>query len=583
MHNLKKVLLIVLVLLGMLTYLYWHSSRLDVRLHDQALTEIVKFDKYSTEIDRDILRIRSGLLGYYDPINAKFKRAYTTLKNLKEILKNQKSINHNEILKQHSILEDILKEKKNLAEVFKSEAALLRNSLSYMIHLGKEIGLGGIDFKGKKSIYFQTFMQQLTLNLLESIHSPSTKANKVLHKILSINTDFIKAPQFYKNEVNQLWKHGKVVIYYLPRVDKIIKDILSLPLEQESKKLKNSYFISYGQADKLARLFDKLSYLIAIILVFYVSYLFICLRNNADNLRKTNKALKTARNKLHDYATVLESRVSDRTAALEAANKAITVLNKKLKADNTRMEAELDVTRRLQQMVLPQKSELQNIKHVDVAAMMYSAEEVAGDYYDVIEHDDSIYCAMGDVTGHGLESGVLMLMVQTAMKTLIESGISTLPQCLSTLNRVIYANVQRMQSDKNLTFLLLQYHADTLRICGQHEELLLVRKNGDVERIDTLELGFMIGLEPDISDFLQQSQHRLNIGDGVVLYTDGITEAQNNNNEMYGVERLCEQISATWNTSSEQICQHIHQDVNNYVAGLAIVDDLSLLVFKRLK
>jgi sigma-B regulation protein RsbU (phosphoserine phosphatase) len=73
---------------------------------------------------------------------------------------------------------------------------------------------------------------------------------------------------------------------------------------------------------------------------------------------------------------------------------------------------------------------------------------------------------------------------------------------LDTLNRTTYKNVQRMNSDKNLTLALLNYADRTISISGQHEEIIVVRKGGEIERIDTIDLGFPLGLDEDISEFI---------------------------------------------------------------------------------
>ena len=83
------------------------------------------------------------------------------------------------------------------------------------------------------------------------------------------------------------------------------------------------------------------------------------------------------------------------------------------------MESELDVTRKLQKMVLPGADEMRQIDALDIASYMSPATEVGGDYYDVLRHGDKIKIGIGDVTGHGLESGILMLMTQTAVRTLM--------------------------------------------------------------------------------------------------------------------------------------------------------------------
>jgi serine phosphatase RsbU (regulator of sigma subunit) len=78
------------------------------------------------------------------------------------------------------------------------------------------------------------------------------------------------------------------------------------------------------------------------------------------------------------------------------------LLNKELKSDNRRMGAELDVSRRLQQMLLPREEELQQIEGLDIAGFMEPADEMGGDYYDVLYHDGLVLFGIGDVTGHGL-------------------------------------------------------------------------------------------------------------------------------------------------------------------------------------
>lgn len=179
--------------------------------------------------------------------------------------------------------------------------------------------------------------------------------------------------------------------------------------------------------------------------------------------------------------------------ALVYANLEITVLNDRLKSENMRMSAELDVTRKIQQMLLPKDRELKAVIGLDIAGFMESADEVGGDYYDVLQQDGRVKIGIGDVTGHGLESGVLMIMVQTAVRTLLAYNEPDPVRFLSAINRAIYDNVQRMKSDKNASLALLDYEAGMLKLSGQHEEMIVVRCNGSVERFDTIDLGFRSG------------------------------------------------------------------------------------------
>jgi serine phosphatase RsbU (regulator of sigma subunit) len=251
------------------------------------------------------------------------------------------------------------------------------------------------------------------------------------------------------------------------------------------------------------------------------------------------------------------------------------------KAENLRMKMELDIARRLQEMVLPSPKELKLVEDLDIAAFMKPADEIGGDYYDVLMCEGHTLIGIGDVTGHGLESGVLMMMVQAAIRTLLIHGETKLPQFLSTINQVIYNNTQRMQIDKIMTLALLEYHAGKLRISGQHEEVIIIRKEGRVECLDTLELGMFMGVKNEESNFFNEVTISLEPGESVVLYTDGITEAINSEKKMYGKKRLCEILSHSWDCSAEQIKNVVVKDVYRYIGKQEILDDITLLVFKR--
>jgi len=277
----------------------------------------------------------------------------------------------------------------------------------------------------------------------------------------------------------------------------------------------------------------------------------------------------------------LEQKVEQRTAQLATANQEITFLNERLEEENLRMGAELDVAKQIQQMVLPKESELQQIEGLDIAGFMEPADEVGGDYYDVLVHEGRVKIGIGDVTGHGLESGVLMLMVQTAVRTLLDSGVNDATQFLTTLNHTIYNNVQRMGTDKNLTLSLIDYQDKQLRVTGQHEEILLVRQSGQIERIDTFDLGFSVGVIDDIAEMVSQTHIELQPGDGIVLYTDGITEARNLNRELYGIERLCEVVSQSWQQTAQEIQKAVINDVRHFIGEQKVFDDITLLVLKQ--
>lgn len=298
-------------------------------------------------------------------------------------------------------------------------------------------------------------------------------------------------------------------------------------------------------------------------------------------LAKLSNSFNSMAGQLQDLITSLEDKVRERTAELASANAEISALNEQLQAENVRMAAELAVARKLQQMILPKDEELKQIPELDIAGFMKPADEVGGDYYDVLRHNDRIKIGIGDVTGHGLESGLMMLMTQTVIRTLLQHQETDSTKFLSTLNRVIYDNAQRMNSRKTLSLAMLDYHAGCISLSGQHEEMIVVRSNGQIERINTDNLGFPLGLLTNIDEFIGQTQVQLQSGDGVVLYTDGIIEAKNDKRQEYGLERLCDVLSQHWQQTVDEIRQAVVADVQQHIGNSKIRDDITLLILKQ--
>ncbi|MEG4961686.1 MULTISPECIES: SpoIIE family protein phosphatase [unclassified Microcoleus] len=299
-----------------------------------------------------------------------------------------------------------------------------------------------------------------------------------------------------------------------------------------------------------------------------------------DEIGLLARSFNSMARQLQESFETLEDKVQERTAELANANQEIITLNEKLKVDNLRLGAEVNVARQIQQMILPNPDELE-IDGLDIAGYMEPADEVGGDYYDVLQIDGVVTLAIGDVTGHGLESGILMLMAQTSVRTLQEIRELDPVRFLDVLNRTLYKNVQRMNSEKSLTLAILSYSEGLISISGQHEETLVVRKNGEVERIDTMDLGLPIALDDDIARFISHILIELEPGDGVVLYTDGIPEAYNIGKKQYGLKQLCEVIGQNWHKSAAEVKDAVIVDVRQHIGKQKVFDDITLLVFKR--
>lgn len=266
---------------------------------------------------------------------------------------------------------------------------------------------------------------------------------------------------------------------------------------------------------------------------------------------------------------------------IERSNKELKRLSEKLKEENLRLSAEVEVARQLQQMLLPTIQDLDQVRDLDIACFMQPTDEVGGDYYDVLQYGGRTVIAIGDVTGHGLRSGVVMLMAQVAVRALMASDESFPVRFFDVLNQTIHADIARMGGDKSLTLAVLDHKGGEVRMSGQHEEMIVVRGAGEIELVDTLDLGFPIGLDDDIASFIKEKRVQLRPGDGIVLYTDGFTEAENPNAEQYGLERLCKVIRENWAKPADAIKDAVVSDVRDFIDVQTVYDDLTLVVIKQ--
>jgi serine phosphatase RsbU (regulator of sigma subunit) len=310
---------------------------------------------------------------------------------------------------------------------------------------------------------------------------------------------------------------------------------------------------------------------------------------NRDEVGTLARSMQSMSGQLRTLVDHLEDQVRDRTAELNEAHEKISRLNASLHADNKRMRTELDVARQIQHMIVPSLNEINSVPTLDIATYMEPAEEVGGDYYDILQHNGQVCIGIGDVTGHGLESGLVMLMTQSAVRTLITLDEHDPVRLMNTLNRTLFDNMQRMRSDKNLSLSLLHYQptpgaegdSGELRIIGQHESVMIIRADGRFEDIDTLELGMPIGMIDDIAAFVAAAVVTLHAGDTVVLYTDGITEAANNKHDLFGFERLHDVLMANHTLGAEGIKEAVISAVRAHIGQQPLYDDLTLIVLKQ--
>jgi serine phosphatase RsbU (regulator of sigma subunit)/CHASE3 domain sensor protein len=242
------------------------------------------------------------------------------------------------------------------------------------------------------------------------------------------------------------------------------------------------------------------------------------------------------------------------------------------------LEGEMAVARRIQTSILPRDLKVAGL---EIAVRMVPATEVGGDYYDVVPVQNGCWLGIGDVAGHGLDAGLIMLMVQSAVTGLIRDRPDASPsRILARVNDVVFDNVHvRLGMHQHTTLTLLQYHDDgRIVFAGAHEEIVIVRaRDGRAERIATK--GPWVGLVPRIDSHVVEIPLRLNDGDLLVLHTDGLTEAANAKGEMFGGVRLCEHLERLRDAPVDRIRDEVLDAVSGWMHERR--DDMTIVVARQ--
>ncbi len=246
-------------------------------------------------------------------------------------------------------------------------------------------------------------------------------------------------------------------------------------------------------------------------------------------------------------------------------------------AERDRLQKEMEIAERIQTSILPKNVALSGM---DMASVMLPATEVGGDYYDVLPFDGACWVAIGDVAGHGLRTGLVMMMIQSVIAALVTSNPWSSPRdVLRVVNSVMYENVrQRLGQDEHATLTLMRIDREGRMVfAGAHEELLFYRQRSRRTELVTTP-GTWVGAVRNIDSGTTDSEQYLEPGDLLVLYTDGVTEAMNEVQQQFGIERLRREVEAVAERTVDEIRDHLLSAVRNHSAHQE--DDITLVVLR---
>ena len=244
--------------------------------------------------------------------------------------------------------------------------------------------------------------------------------------------------------------------------------------------------------------------------------------------------------------------------------------------EKKRLEEELKVARAIQQRMLPKADPV--IEGYDISGRSYPCRWVGGDYFDFIPlAENRLGIVIADVCGKGIPAAVIMSSIQAAWHTLGDQGLD-LQTIVSSLNRYL---CRHTDPDKFATGFcgLLELAAGEFHYinCG-HNPPYLFRANGEVEAL--IEGGLVLGAFEDSDYPLEKTE--LKVGDIILIYTDGLVEAENGEGEMFGDKRLVELIRGLLNVGAKKIIEQIKEVVEKFTQGGQLEDDLTVVCMKRI-
>ena len=245
--------------------------------------------------------------------------------------------------------------------------------------------------------------------------------------------------------------------------------------------------------------------------------------------------------------------------------------------EQQRLATELDLATKIQRGVLPKGyPAFPDCKAFDLFASMDPAKEVGGDLYDYhMLDDDHLMITVGDVSGKGIPAALFMMIVKTLLATYAKQGLSPAKIFETTNNQLCKNNVMDMFVTCWLGIITLS----TKELCyvnAGHPNPVFLR-DGSISFIDSkpnLMLAGMDGVP------YQEYKIQLNKGDSLLIYTDGVTEASDKNEQLFGEPRLLEALRNCNNLDAPLLIKKVRATINLFVGDTEQFDDITMLALK---
>lgn len=264
-----------------------------------------------------------------------------------------------------------------------------------------------------------------------------------------------------------------------------------------------------------------------------------------------------------------------------AANQlSIAIENARLyqsEVEKQRIEHDLELARNIQKGLLP--ASVPNLNGLDICGRMIPAMHVGGDYYDLIKIDENkIFVAVGDVSGKGLSASLYMAKLQTIIQLYCKEG-STPREILIEANKILYNS---LEPGSFITLTLALFDKEKMKVklsrAGHLPTLIHDEEGTRLFRTKGIALGFDRGNLFD--KHLEESEIDLKRGQIYSFFSDGVTEAMNENNELFGEERLQKIFADKYHQRSTSIIEEVEKEIMNFRGKAEQHDDITMVIVK---
>ena len=242
------------------------------------------------------------------------------------------------------------------------------------------------------------------------------------------------------------------------------------------------------------------------------------------------------------------------------------------------MESELRIARDIQMAILPKRlPPTPLVGTFDLSALIEPAREVGGDFYDFLQVNDThLGLVIADVSGKGMPAALFMAVTKTLIKAAAKAGCAP-EDILTQVNKEIAAENERSMF-VTVFFAILDLRTGEMAcVNAGHNPPLMIRRNGAVEPVGAA-CQLVLGA---VEDTAYRSQSvSLAPGDRLFLYTDGVTEAMNENDEMYGNERLAQALARLSQGTLDEMTLGVVAGVHAFASTAPQSDDITVMAFE---